>query len=123
MKPIFIIPGIVALCLASCAKDGGAAVEDPLAPGSVASPDAAAGTPGGTAGQAGKAGKKAEEDSGAVGTPLQPAGQKGKDEGLRLPNMLGLPEDRDLRATNPASTPAEPERGGVISRPPVEKKE
>lgn len=118
MKPIFIIHGVVALCLASCAKDGDAALEDPLAPGVPG--ENAAGTPGGTTG---KPVEKADEGSGAAGDPLLPGGQKGKDEGLRLPNMLGLPEDRDLKATNPTTTKPETEKGGVISRPPVEKKE
>lgn len=118
MKPIFMIPGIVALCLASCAKDGDAALEDPLAPGGPGVN--AAGTPGATSGQTEK---KTEDVSKTVGDPLLPGGQKGKDEGLRLPNMLGLPEDRDLKATNPTTTASEPEKGGVISRPPVEKKE
>jgi len=115
---MFIIPGIVALCLASCAKDGAAANQDPLAPG-VSGEAAAAGTPGATTSKADKKGEVSE----TVGDPLLPAGRKGEDEGLRLPNMLGLPEDRDLKATNPVTTTSEPERGGVISRPPVEKKE
>ncbi|WAC19991.1 hypothetical protein OVA24_01185 [Luteolibacter sp. SL250] len=119
MKPLLIAHGIVALCLASCAKDGEAANQDPLAPGA-AGETAAAGTPGATTG---KPERKKEEVSEAVGDPLLPAGQTGKDEGLRLPNMLGLPEDRDLKATNPTTTASEPEQGGVISRPPVEKKE
>jgi hypothetical protein len=118
MKPMFLIPGIVALCLASCAKDGDAALEAPLALGVPG--ESAAATPGNPAG---KTVKKADESSHVVGDPLLPGGQKGKDEGLRLPNMLGLPEDRDLKATNPATTNPEAEKGGVISRPPVEKKE
>lgn len=43
-------------------------------------------------------------------------------DGIRLPSMLGLPEDKDLKATNP-TVPKSNEGGAVISRPPTEKKE
>jgi len=43
-------------------------------------------------------------------------------DGIRLPSMLGLPEDKDLKATNP-TVPKSNEGGAVISRPPAEKKE
>lgn len=46
-------------------------------------------------------------------TPPTPA----IDDGLRLPNMLALPSDRDLRPT-PTTPPADD--GGVSARPPVE---
>lgn len=39
------------------------------------------------------------------------------DDGLRLPDMLTLPSERDLR--KPAQPPSIPEGGGVSARPPV----
>lgn len=42
-------------------------------------------------------------------------------DGIRLPSMLGLPEAKDLKATNP-TVPKSNEGGAVISRPPTEKK-
>jgi hypothetical protein len=119
MKPVLIISGVVTLFFASCEIKSDAALGDPIAPGLPgASP--AAGTPetGNSQNE-----KKPVEISKSIGEPLLPGEQKAKDEGLRLPNMLGLPEDRDLKATNPATTASEPEKGGVISRPPVEKKD
>ena len=43
-------------------------------------------------------------------------------DGIRLPSMLGLPEEKDLKATNP-TVPKSNEGGAVISRPPTEKKD
>lgn len=92
---------IAAACLglSSCAKDkaGEPAVAGPTAPvpGPAApEPVATEPAPGGTGMQ--------EED------------------GIRLPNLLGLPEDKDLRSRG--STP-KPGGDGVISKPPVEKPE
>jgi hypothetical protein len=39
------------------------------------------------------------------------------DDGLRLPDMLALPSDRELR--KPATPSPAPEGGGVSARPPV----
>jgi hypothetical protein len=54
-------------------------------------------------------------------TPSRPEASNG--DGIRLPSMLGLPEDKDLKATNPTVPKSGNEGGAVISRPPAEKKE
>lgn len=134
-KPILIVPGILCLCLACCAPEGDAAkkkssvsigrfgvrhqtvAETPEAE-AAAQPEAEAQKK-----SAESARPAPEEPVNVAGRePSLPAGQKAKNEGIRLPNMLSLPEDRDLKATNPASVPSQQE-GGVISRPPVEKKD
>lgn len=61
-----------------------------------------------------------QEDFAAV--PEAPARKGALSEDIRLPNMLGLPEDKELKATNP-STNKNQKEGAVISRPPVEKKD
>jgi len=43
-------------------------------------------------------------------------------ESVRLPNMLGLPGEKDLKATNPSVPKSGKDDGPVISRPPVEKR-
>lgn len=52
-----------------------------------------------------------------------PVAKPGPADGIRLPNMLGLPEERDLKASNPSVPKSGDEGGPVISRPPVEKKD
>jgi hypothetical protein len=47
----------------------------------------------------------------------------GAGDGIRLPNMLGLPADKELKATNPSVPKSGQDGGAVISRPPTEKKE
>lgn len=42
------------------------------------------------------------------------------DEGLRLPEMLDLPSDRDLRGSKPPASNIGSEAGAVISRPPTD---
>lgn len=42
------------------------------------------------------------------------------DDGIRLPDMLGLPGENELRSTRPATTGGG--SGAVIARPPVETK-
>ena len=141
MKRFFVISGALVLALGSCAKDGATAARKnsvsigrfgvrhntvPGAPEAVvvqeAVPQAAA-----------EAGKTPSDNSaGAVGREPAPATgpvasdslpRKGGTHGIRLPNMLGMPEERDLKATNPATGNPGNEGGGVISRPPVEKKD
>jgi len=60
----------------------------------------------------------------AVGKESKPSGRNAASngDGIRLPSMLGLPEEKDLKATNP-TVPKSNEGGAVISRPPTEKKE
>jgi len=56
--------------------------------------------------------------------PAMPSGRNAASngDGIRLPSMLGLPEEKDLKATNP-TVPKSNEGGAVISRPPAEKKD
>lgn len=61
-----------------------------------------------------------QEDFAAV--PEAPRKKGALSDDIRLPNMLGLPEDKELKATNP-STNKNQKEGAVISRPPVEKKD
>ena len=42
------------------------------------------------------------------------------DDGLRLPDMMTMPSDNELRATNPSQAPAPSGVGAVIARPPTE---
>ena len=49
----------------------------------------------------------------------EPVAPKEPDDGIRLPDMLGLPDEGELRsaATSPGKAP---ESGAVIARPPAE---
>jgi len=58
---------------------------------------------------------KPVETSADAALPTAPAQV---DDGIRLPDMLALPTENDLRKVKPADGPAE--SGAVISRPPVE---
>lgn len=73
------------------------------------------------------AAKPARRKAAAVPVPADPpASRPGSPlaSDLRLPNLLGLPEEKDLKATNPSPRKAgESEEGAVIARPPVEKKD
>jgi len=135
-KNLLIIPGILALCLASCVKEGDLAKKRsvsvgrfgvrynnivPGAPEAAAVPEAEAPVEK-KAARSSRSAASSASSAEPESSPSLPASQGGKDEGIRLPNMLGLPEDRDLKATNPAAAPTK-EQGGVISRPPVEKKD
>ncbi len=55
--------------------------------------------------------------------PEAPRKDVGNNEGILLQNMLGLPSEKELKATNPSVPKSGDEGGAVISRPPVEKKE
>jgi hypothetical protein len=41
-------------------------------------------------------------------------------DGMRMPDMFGLPGESEFRATNPKLPAAEGESGAVISRPPTD---
>lgn len=41
------------------------------------------------------------------------------DDGIRLPDMLGLPGEGELRSSSPATTGTASESGAVIARPPA----
>jgi hypothetical protein len=49
----------------------------------------------------------------------EPAAHNEPDDGIRLPDMLGLPDEGELRsaATSPGKAP---ESGAVIARPPAD---
>lgn len=140
MKRFFVISGALALGLGSCAKDGATAARKksvsigrfgvrqntvPGAPAAVVVQETVPQAPA----DAGK--KPSDKPAEAIfrepvpaadPVPAKPPARKGGNDGIRLPNMLGMPEDRDLKATNPATGKSGNEGGGVISRPPVEKK-
>jgi hypothetical protein len=135
MKRFFVITGALGLALASCAKDGEAAARKksvsigrfgvrqntvPGAPEAVSVPETPA-VPENK--NATKRADTAAEESVPDFTPPKSTNQRGKSDGIRLPNMLDMPGDRDLKATSPAGGKSGSEGGGVISRPPVEKKE
>jgi hypothetical protein len=42
------------------------------------------------------------------------------DDGIRMPEMLGLPGDGEFRATNPSLPKTAGDTGAVISRPPTD---
>ncbi len=48
----------------------------------------------------------------------EPAASSLADDGIRLPDMLGLPGESEFRSTRPATTSGG--SGAVIARPPVE---
>jgi hypothetical protein len=41
-------------------------------------------------------------------------------DGIRIPDMLGMPGDNEFRATNTSAPKPTPEPGAVIARPPLE---
>jgi hypothetical protein len=61
--------------------------------------------------------EKAPEPA-AVPEPLIP--ELPGDDGLRMPDILAMPEDSDFRATNPVVPKSGPDSGAVISRPPTD---
>lgn len=62
-----------------------------------------------------KEGKTTESGTAAVPElPTMP------DEGIRMPDMLGLPTDLDFQATSPVLPRTGPGTGSVISRPPTD---
>ncbi|RPJ33191.1 MAG: hypothetical protein EHM17_11150 [Verrucomicrobiaceae bacterium] len=51
----------------------------------------------------------------------EPAVPAAADDGIRLPDMLGLPGEGELRSTSPAAArPTAGESGAVIARPPAQ---
>lgn len=60
--------------------------------------------------------RKATE-SGTAGVPELPTMP---DEGIRMPDMLGLPTDLDFQATSPVLPRTGAGSGSVISRPPTD---
>lgn len=42
------------------------------------------------------------------------------DDGIRMPDMLGLPTDGDFRATSPVVPKSDPGAGAVFARPPTD---
>jgi hypothetical protein len=50
-------------------------------------------------------------------SPAKPAPP---DDGLRLPDMVTMPNDSELRATHPVKSATSTDTGAVIARPPVE---
>jgi len=85
---------IAGLMLASCAAPKAVVVEQPTAP-------------------------QTEIPAPEVLAPL-PEPAAFPNDGLRLPEMLDLPSEGDLRATNPPVTRGTTEDGAVISRPPTD---
>ena len=139
-NPILLSVG-VALSLASCAGDADTAARKKsvsigrfgVTHNAVAEvpADAPAGAPVQEAAAAGANNATAAQQQSApepaIPAPAKPEAKKEKStaangDGIRLPSMLGLPEDKDLKATNP-TVPKSNEGGAVISRPPTEKKD
>jgi len=58
------------------------------------------------------------EGAPAVTDPVGAMPAAATDDGIRLPDMLGLPAEGDFRSTRPAGQPVE--SGAVISRPPTD---
>lgn len=122
------------MCLASCAKDGDPSKKKSVSVGrfgvrqnsAASTPESApaAETPPQTEKKTVAVAPADQLPAAADSAIVKPSGRKGEDDGIRLPNMLGMPEERELKSTNPAATgkPAG-DGGGVISSPPVEKKE
>ncbi len=42
------------------------------------------------------------------------------DDGMRMPDMVGMPSDGDFRSTNPVGQKSSSGSGAVISRPPTD---
>jgi hypothetical protein len=42
------------------------------------------------------------------------------DDGLRMPDMLAMPQEGDFRSTNPSAPKTATQSGAVISRPPTD---
>lgn len=61
--------------------------------------------------------KKESAQQTAAAEP-EPAERGLPDDGIRLPDMLGLPGESEFRSTRPATTSSG--SGAVIARPPVE---
>lgn len=63
--------------------------------------------------------KKVQKTPEVVATeePVMPLPE---DDGLRMPDYLGLPGDRDFRSTNSAAPATGSASGAVISRPPTD---
>lgn len=143
-NPIFLSAGI-ALTLVSCAGDADTAArkksvtigrfgvihnaatsEVAAADATVAAPaQGASADPNAAAGQQQAVPEPAKQEAGkaVAKEPAAPSGRNAaSNDGIRLPSMLGLPEDKDLKATNP-TVPKSNEGGAVISRPPTEKKD
>lgn len=60
-----------------------------------------------------------KEDAALAAEPSTPGPP---DDGIRLPDMLGLPGEGELRSSSPVAGGKPPEPGAVIARPPVEAK-
>jgi hypothetical protein len=63
-----------------------------------------------------KAGAEAAPPTPAAATTAEPTAMP--DDGIRLPDMLGLPAEGDFKPTKPAGSSVE--SGAVISRPPTD---
>ncbi len=57
---------------------------------------------------------KEPEPPAAPGAPAEP------NDGIRLPDMMTMPDDSEFRATSPAASVSKPNAGGVIAKPPSE---
>jgi PBP1b-binding outer membrane lipoprotein LpoB len=53
-----------------------------------------------------------------VPAPTETAPQE--DDGLRMPDMLAMPQEGDFRSTNPSAPKTTNQSGAVISRPPTD---
>ena len=63
---------------------------------------------------------KKEEKKAPEALVSEPAVPALPDDGIRMPDMLGMPSEGDFRATNPSSPKTGGESGAVISRPPTD---
>jgi hypothetical protein len=98
LKTLFAIPARLALVLTlfSCAAPKAIVVAPPPAP---EKPQQAVVEP-------------------VVSEPAIPS--KKPDDGIRLPDMLAMPEEGEFRATNPSAPKPDGGSGAVIARPPTE---
>ena len=62
--------------------------------------------------------KKEKAPEPEVAVPSEPTPQE--DDGLRMPDMLAMPQEGDFRATNPAAPNTGTQSGAVIARPPTD---
>jgi hypothetical protein len=59
-----------------------------------------------------------EENPENAATAAEPAVPETPDDGIRLPDMLGLPDEGELRSASVPPGSGTPESGAVIARPP-----
>ncbi len=60
--------------------------------------------------------KEQPEELKPPGPPIEPP----TEDGIRLPDMLGMPGDGEFRATAPGATQSPANPGAVIARPPTD---